>query len=157
MKKTDLFSNIAIGILIVAIIIIGVYKFVLKKDSTDFDVEDIREVVIKDMEGEEVNISELLNSNFDTYMLILEINNCAPCVYKGIEDLTNLKKAGNFCFAIIVHDWLEDVKGWRQNYEFSPFYILSRNAFYDSFNLSLLPAIIKIKGGKVKNVRYITN
>ena len=157
MKNTDLFSNVAIGVLIITIIIVGIFKFVLKNDSTDFDINDIKEVVIKNMDGEDINLSELINSNFDTYMLILEINNCPPCVFKGIEDLKSLKKAGKVCFVIVVHEWLEEVKGWRQNYEFSPFYILSKNEFYDSFNVAHLPAIIKIEDGKIRNVRYITN
>ena len=109
------------------------------------------------MLGNKTNLAEWLSTNREAYLLLMEPGNCPPCIHKGLEDLRGLQKAGKHCLVIVVHNWPEEVKGWAQNYDFSPFYVIPQNSFYEAFHVAYLPALLKVQNSRLKNIRYITN
>lgn len=120
-------------------------------------MENLESIVLTDMNGDQCQLAELLTAKKSTFMMLMETDNCPPCIYKGIQDLSALKKSGHCCFVVVVHNWPDEIGGWSQNYAFSPFYVLPETSFYRHFNLTHLPVILKLKNRRIKNIRYITN
>ena len=97
----------------------------------------------------------LLNRMEDNYLLIFSFNDCSSCIYRGIDELKTLKKAGKTCIAIVVHDYYEEIKSWSSNQDFSPFMVLKRIDFHEHIKTSSTPVLVKIRDRKIKNAFYI--
>lgn len=143
--------------LLITIAVVVYFRFIQKSKGLRASFESVQSIVLTNMSGDQRNLAELLRAKKTTFMMLMEIDNCPPCVYKGIQDLSELKKAGNCCLVVVVHNWPDEIRGWSRNYEFSPFYVLSKSSFYKHFNIMHLPAILKLRNNKIKSTRYITN
>ncbi len=156
MKKSDLFLNIAISVLFVAIVVVVLFKYVIRDDSHLFHIENLNIISVAELDGKVVPLIDLVDKNGDTYCLIFELNNCYSCIVNGLEDLKKLQAAGAKCIAIVVHDYIEEVNGWSKNHDFSHFYIIKKIDFFKTIHSSVLPVVFRIKDGKVKNFKFIT-
>lgn len=157
MKNRNLFYNISILIVILAIIVIVLFKFILNHNvEKAFDIKNYDQIHLVDFSGKEVNLSDILCKHKSLYFLIFGLNSCYSCVSEGLIDLKDLSKSGNFCIAIAVHDNINELKGWAKYEDFSPFYMLSKENFYKSIKCQLLPAVVKIDDKVIKNHRFIT-
>jgi hypothetical protein len=157
MKNRNLFYNISILILSLAIIIVVLFKFVLNHNvEKAFDIKNYDQIHLVDFSGKQVNFSDILCKHKSLYFLIFGLNSCYSCVSKGLMDLKDLSKSGNFCIAIAVHDNINELKGWARHEDFSPFYMLSKENFYKSIKSQYLSVIVKIDDKVIKNYRFIT-
>lgn len=158
MKKSDLFLNIGIGVVILAIITVILFKFVINKTGKEesFKINNIEKIMVSDLNGNQINFSDLLDKEGDTYILIFELRNCYSCIFKGIENLKSLKKSGKSCFGLAVHDYLDELNGWSTNHDFNPFFMIKKSEYFDNIHSTHLPVFIKITNGKVESYRFIT-
>jgi hypothetical protein len=158
MIKKEKILNISIGVLLVAVAILVIFKFVIeeKNDQAAFRIDDFNSLYLLDLEGNKIEFSKLIAENESTYCLIFEMTNCDSCIYDGIEDLKKIRNSGKPCFAVVVHDLVNEVAGWSAHYEFSPFFVLKKKDFYEFIQSPVLPVVVKLRGRKVKSFRYIT-
>lgn len=158
MNKRDLFYNIAIGVVIIGIIAIVIFKFVIPKEPQQgiFGIKEYEKITITDLNGAELKLKDLVAKDESTYCLLFEMTNCYSCIFKGIEDLKRLKSAGKTCIALVVHHLIDEVNGWSANHDFTPFFVLKKQDFYEHIHTPLMPVMIKIKNGNVESYRYIT-
>ncbi len=154
MSKKNFYLNIAIIMMIIAIILLVVFKFVINDNRNDVSL-DIEKTNLVDLNGNKIKLSQMLSNDKVTYCLIFDMNDCPSCILKGLNDLSELKKTGLKSMAIVVHNRIDEVSGWSSNYDYSPFYMLNRNKFYEYIHVQSTPVIIKIRNGKVENYRYI--
>jgi hypothetical protein len=156
MKAGDFLLNVAIVTLILAVIVVVVFKFVLKPNQQEsFQFNDIEQLEVQDLAGNQVKLVDLLDNHKETFILLLEIRNCGSCISSGMDDITRLKNAGNPAMIIPIHDMLEDIVGWSGTYNFSPFYMMKKVTFYKQINCAALPVMVKVKNRKVTGYRYI--
>jgi hypothetical protein len=154
MKKSTLFYSILIVFLSICIVLVILFKFILKP-GPGFNIEKRESIRVTDLNGKESGLFSLFNGKEDTYLLIFSFNDCSSCIYRGIEELKTIKKAGRTCIAIVVHDYYEEIKSWSANQDFSPFVVLKRIDFYEHIKTSSTPVLVKIRNGKIKNAFYI--
>ena len=156
MKIRDIIFSIGIVVLIIAVAVVVLFKFVLNHSNPSFRLDALDSLILVDMNGNSINFSGLLDKNKETYCLIFELTNCYSCIYNGIEDLKKLQKAGRESIAIVVDGRVDEVAGWSEKQGFSPFFMLNKVDFYDNIQSSTLPVMIKIKASEVVSYRYIT-
>lgn len=157
MQKKDLYYNIAIGIVVLAIVVVILFKFILPGKSTrgGFAINHFEKVTVLDLGGNQLKLADLVSKNESTYIFILELTNCNSCIYQGMEDLKKLKEAGKPCLSIVSHHLLDEVSGWSTTQDFSPFYMLHKHDFYEHIHSPVMPVLAKIRNGKVESFRYI--
>ena len=157
--KSNRFIYIGIVILLIAIVIVlqVKFKFFTKANSRDsFKIDEIENIFIKDLNGSDLKLSELLSKNEVTFCLVFELSNCGSCILDGLEDLKKLQDEKTQCIALIVHDIVDEVSGWSVHQDFTPFFAMKKRDFYEYIQSALLPVIVKFKNGKVIKYRYIT-
>lgn len=156
MKKSDLFYTIAIVVLIVLIIAVVLFKFVLREKNPQetFRIRSFEEITVIDLNGSEIKLPQLMAEDQSTYCIMFRITDCFSCVFESIQELIHLKNSGKSCIGLIIHDRLDEVNGFTANYEFSPFFMITRVAFYDYIKSPITPVLVKIKNNKVESYRY---
>jgi len=158
MKKSKSLVNILIVIVALAIISVIIIKFIIPRFSASrIEIKNPTEIELISLDGGNFRFSELTKNDFDNYILFLEMDNCPSCIYKGFQDLDSLSKEGEYCFVVAVHDYIDDIKGWAENYNFPAFYVMKKISYYQNINFNYMPILIKYRKGKVKSFRYITN
>jgi len=153
MKKKNFYMNLGIIIMIIAIIVLVVFKYIIKDKNSGISI-NIEKTNLIDLNGKVIKLSQLLSDNVN-YCYIFDLNDCPSCIFKGLNDLTELKKSGDSTMAVVIHNRIDEVSGWSSNYNYSPFYMIKRNKFYAYIHVQSTPVIIKIKNGKIINYRYI--
>ena len=122
MKKRELFYDILIAVVVVTIIGVVVYKFVLKQNpQMEFAIDELNKINLNTLSHSKIKMSDIIKDR-DVFVLIIDMHNCYTCIHKGIEDLKRLQKSGKECFVIVIHDYLDEVKGWSETIDFKPFY-----------------------------------
>ncbi|NIM11174.1 MAG: hypothetical protein GTO45_04220 [Candidatus Aminicenantes bacterium] len=155
--KKDLALNILMGVLAFGIILVSISRFMPEKEKHEnFRISEIEKVQVTGIDSSNIGFRSLVGTNESVYCMIFEQTNCDSCIYHGIEDLKSLQKEGKSCFALLVHDYLDEFKGYAGTFNFSPFYMLKKKDFYEYFSAEHLPVIVKINNGRVKSFRYIT-
>lgn len=157
MKTTDRIYSIAIVVVILAIIGVVIYKFAVpgKPDVGAFDIKEFEKMIVLDLDGSEVRLADLAAKDEITYCFIFELSNCYSCIFQGIEDLKRLKNAGKSCLGLAVHHMIDEISGWSANYDFSPFFMLKKENFYEHIRTPVMPVMVQIKNGKIVGFRYI--
>lgn len=156
-NKKDLALNILMGALAIGIVLVSISRFMPKKEEhANFRISEIEKVQVAGIDRSAIGFRSLLGTKESVYCMIFEQTNCDSCIYNGIGDLKALQKEGKSCFALVVHDYLDEFKGYAGTFNFSPFYMLKKKDFYEYFSAEHLPVIVKINNGKVKSFRYIT-
>jgi hypothetical protein len=143
-----------IALLSICIVLVILFKFILKP-KPGFNIENRDSLTVTDLNGKEINLISLFNDKEDTYLAIFSFNDCSSCIYRGIEELKAIKKAGRNCIAIVVHDYYEEIKSWSTNQDFSPFVVMKRIDFHEHINTQTTPVLVKIRNGKIKSAYYI--
>jgi|GEM_PF-925617 len=158
MKKLDFFYNIAIVVLVIGIITVVIYKFAIpvKQPQDSFKIQEFEKVEIIDLSGNEIKLGQLMAKDGATYCIMFRINDCFSCVFDAIQDLKRLRDSGKACMGIIIHDLLDEVRGFTANYEFSPFFMIKRVDFYEFIKSPMTPVLVKFKNNKVESYRYFT-
>jgi len=158
MKKSDLFYTIAIAALVVLIIAVALFKFVIleRNPQETFQVKGFEEITVIDLNGSEITLPQLMTEDQSTYCVMFRITDCFSCVFESIQELIHLRKSGKACIGLIIHDRLDEVSGFTANYEFSPFFMITRVAFYEHFKSPITPVLAKIQNNKVESYRYFT-
>jgi hypothetical protein len=156
MKTRDFLLNTAIITLILAVIVVVIFKFFIKPTPQEsFKFNDIEQLTVQDLSANPIKLVDILDENKETYVLLLELRDCGSCIYAGIEDMIRLKKAGNPAIIIPVHERVDEIVGWSGSYDFSPFYMMKTAMFYQQIKCATLPVIVKIKNRKVTGYRDI--
>jgi len=155
MKKESLY-NIGIGILLVAIAVVVVIRFILPEPPrNDFSISDIENLEIIDLNKNHAPLTRFLAKDEINYVLLFELTDCYTCLVKGLEDLKKLKSAGKNVIGLAVHDLVDEVDGWSAQYELSPILVLPKVEFYEHIATPMTPAIVVLKNNEVESVRYI--
>jgi hypothetical protein len=156
-KKLDRFYNIGIGVLVIGIAAVLIFKFVLDDPPHEsFRINGIDQIIVSDLNGNEIKLSEFLAKDTATYFMLFGLNDCFSCIYLGLEDLKVLKKAGRPCFGLVVHDYIEEVGGWAAQYDFTPFLVLKKLDFLENIKSASTPVFVKFADGKVESYGYIS-
>jgi hypothetical protein len=156
MSKKQLFLNISIGVAILAVLVVVLIKFVLPgKSGVRYEFRDFEKIVLHDLNGKEIMLSSLVSKDESTYCFLFNMSDCFSCIVKGIEDLESLKNSGKRAIGLMVHDSVEEVKGWSSNYKFSPFYAIKRAVVYEHIIVPKLPVMLEIRDNSIENIRYI--
>lgn len=157
MKTPDRFYNLAIILAIIGIIALVLFKYVIpgRSQSNDFQIKDFDKITVLDLSGNEVKLADLLAEEESTYCLFFELTNCYSCLFKGIEDLKSLKSAGKPCVGLAVHHMVDEIAGWSANYDFTPFFMLKKESYYEHIQSPVMPVMVKLRKGKVESFRYI--
>ena len=157
MKRGGWFANILIGVLAAAVLAVGLYKFFFQEQPlAPFRFDGFEKITVSDLDGSVLPLSGLAAEDGMTYCLIFEISDCPSCIFKGIEDLKRLKQAGKAYIPLLVHDLIDEVRGWSASNNFFPLYMLSKVDFYEHVHTPITPVMIKIKKNRVESYRYIT-
>jgi len=157
MDKRNFIINFLICVLILIIAIIFVFKYVIKKDNINdnFKIKNINKIKLKSLNNVDKKFVELTGTD-DIYVFFFIIKSCPSCINKGFNELKILNKRKKRCIAVIIHDWVEEIKAWSVNCDFSPIYIMKRKTFYEHIQAPFLPVLVKFKGRKIQNYHYIT-
>ena len=157
--KTILINKILLNCLIalcsIVLSVAVIFKFIVKSDkSADFFIH-IEKIKITNMEGESVDLIDLVAENSETYILIMRLNDCYSCIAKGIEDIKSLHLSGHGYVVIAAHDSLDEVRGLTGIFSDVRFYQLSVAEQYQFIHSPMLPVLVKIKNGRVVAHRMI--
>jgi len=117
---------------------------------------NLEQVTLHDLQEESDTFAELLAKHPDAHVLILELENCASCLYKGMNDLSALVTEGHDGFVVVVNDWQEEVVGWSGNYPQVPFFRMTRSDLYTGMNIPHLPVLLGFEKGSLTSHRFIT-
>jgi hypothetical protein len=157
MKKLEQFYSIGIGVLLMGIIALVLFKFVFVPQRQDtFRIEKIDTMPILDLDGNKLHLSDLLSKDTDTYFLIFNLNDCLGCIYKGLEELKNLDNAGKTCFGLVIDDYFQEVATWASHYEFSHFLVIKRVDFYEHIKSPITPVLVRFRNQEVDSWWYFT-
>ncbi len=157
MKIKEHFYTIGIVVLLLCIAAVAIFKFVLPAKPVDsFHVKNIEQLTVMDLDGNEITFSDIPPKDDSSYFLLFSLKDCYSCIYRGLEELTALKKAGKNCFGLVIDDNYKEVDIWAANYEFSPILVLKRVNFYEHIKSAVTPVLVKFENGNVESFKYIT-
>lgn len=158
MKRLNLLVNTAIILLMAGIIALIVFKYALpsRKSKIEVGFKDYNNISVLDLMGNQIKLPDIMAKDETVYCLVYDLNNCYTCIYKGIEDMRSLKKAGKKTMILVLNDFVDTVRGHAGLYDYSPFFALRKTEFYEHFQIPLLPAVIQVKNGKILKGIFIT-
>jgi len=102
-----------------------------------------------------MKFSDLLQTE-ECYILFFELSNCSPCIFKGLNELRELKQRGKKVYAITIHKWIEEWKTWVNNVAFNEIYLLNKELVRDEIFFPYLPVILKFKNRKTYVYKFVT-
>ena len=117
-------------------------------------IHNAREMVLSDLDGNQVFFQDLVSPKGETYCLFFGLNQCYSCIFRGLEDLKRLQQQEKNCFAVAVHDSIEDVRGWLTHESFHPVYVLCRDAFLRHVTSRGMPVIVHLEDGRIRHSRF---
>ncbi len=117
-------------------------------------IQNAHELVLSDLDGGRVFFQDLVLSRGETCCLFFGLNQCYSCIFRGMEDLKLLQKQEKNCFAVAVHDNIQDVRGWLTHESFHPVYVMSRDAFLRHATCRSLPVIVRMEKSRVTHCEY---
>jgi len=157
MKRAYFVANVVIALLVAVAAALIIFKFVLPRSETgSFEIKDLNTITVYDLNENPLNLTDLLDKDKETYCLMFELTNCYSCIFKGIEELRQLRQSGAHCLAIAVHDLVFDIEGWSKKQSFSPFFVLKKIDFYRAIQSPFMPVLFTLENGKVTHFRFIT-
>lgn len=156
MSKKDFLFKFTVASLTAAIVVVVVIRFVLNRSKDIVEMAPPNEIDLVSIDNEKVTLAQLLGEEQDLYFLIFDMNGCYTCILSGLNDLMELEKAGRNCIAIVLHEYLDEVKGWSKTQQFSPFFMVRKSVFYDRFKIPHLPVLIQYKKGEIVNFRFLS-
>jgi len=161
MKNKETVYNILLVLLLAAIVIVALVRFVLpgKKDHLqpiNFRIDTAESLEIHDLDGRTVKWKEQIQGEENIYILLCKTSDCFSCIHEGVTDLKDLQDAGNSCMVLIIDDNIENVRGWSAaNFPFKPFYVIKKVDFYKHIQAALTPVVFNMHNGEVQRYKYI--
>lgn len=156
MKKSEVIYLIVVVLLVAAIIAVILFRFVLKKGTELVEIGDTDEITLMSVKKEVVTLSKLMEKSGTLYFIIFNIDGCYSCIVRGLNDLSALQGEGKYCIAIVIHNDIDEIKGWAEKQDFSPFYMMKKSVFYDYIKTPHVPLFVHLKNGLIKNFQFIT-
>lgn len=158
-RKNDFFFYVVFAVLVIAVIAVVIYKFIIRvPESEAFRIKEPENINLTDLDGRVLGLTSMLNKDKDTYWLFFELDNNQSLINRGLQVLRQMQANGKDCIATAVHDSIDEVRNWSTGNDFSPVYVIEDIDFYRSFYCGILPVIVKINKGKVKEYKhYIQN
>lgn len=156
MKNKDLFLNIGMVVMILAVVVAVLFKFVIKPSPPAlFKINDLEKLVVTDMAGNPIQLVDLLDDKQETFIGLFEMHTCYSCIFDTVELAKQTKIAGKPALIIPIHDVLDDVQGWSTTIDFSFVYMMKRMLYHDQITCPVLPVIIKMKNRKVIDYKFV--
>jgi len=156
MKKMDVLYGVTVASISVAIIVVTLFKFVLNKEARIITVENPRKVTLMSTDERLINLVDLMENRDDFFVVIFGFEDCYSCISRGLSDLSALKKAGKNCAALVVYDYLDDIKGWSEKQEFSPIFMIKKSVYFENIKTPHLPVFIHFRKGEIEKYQFIT-
>lgn len=148
--------NCLLVVISIVLIIVVVFKFVINKsDSSNYSM-DVGAITITSMDGEPKKLMDIALYNGDTYVLVFKLNDCYSCIAKGIEDIQNLHASGSVYISIVIHDSLNDVRGFAETFPNVVFHQMTTVDQYEHIRSPIFPVIVKMKNNKVSSYNFVT-
>ena len=147
---------IVLGIALVGVVLVRLGLFEVGEENVEsFRIEDVSAIEVQDMNGSLLKLSDILNKDGMTHVLIFDSNDCPSCIYLGLEDLKHLKKEGRETIALMIHGSLAEARSFASVNEVEQLMKLSKVTFYERLQCALTPVMVKFKKGLVSGYRYI--
>jgi hypothetical protein len=157
MKKPDFVFRTVVVTLVILIAVVFLFRFVIKKDRTmQVAIENPEKIDLITLENKTVTLDRLEKQSGYLYLAIFDYSDCYSCIVKGLNDLRALQGKGKNCAAIVLHEYIEEIRGWSANQDFSPFYMMRKSVFYEHIKTPHTPLFVCIKNGKIDSFRFIT-
>jgi hypothetical protein len=119
-------------------------------------IGDPAEITVHDMGDKDAQLADILAGTPESYILLLELDNCPTCLYKGMRDIEALVKAGQSAYVVVVDDWQSEVQGWSKHYPDVPVFRMAKDVFYGELRASHLPVLLKLANTELVSHRFIT-
>ena len=120
-----------------------------------FHIADLETLPVVNLEGGRNTLGEVLGGQ-NHFRLFVELSNCDTCIYKGLNDLSALQKAGHPCTIFVIHDYQEEVHSWSVHAKGIPVYRVARDDFYVNVDATTLPVLCTFAENQIKKFRVIT-
>jgi hypothetical protein len=151
--------NALLLVLGIALVVVAMFRFGFFKvgegNAESFRIEDASAIEVRDMSGSLLKLSDILNKDEVTHVLIFDSNDCPSCIYLGLEDLKHLRKEGRQAIALMIHGSLAEARSFASVNEVDQLMKLSKVTFYEKFQCALTPVMVKFKKSEVSSYRYI--
>lgn len=155
-KKNDKTFYVIFSVAVLILIIAAIFKFgILNKNRKELLLASENTIEIVDLSMKKLSFNELIKPEESNYILFMEINNCPSCIQKGIALLQSFV-ANNNCMIMIVHNWPEELKNWKSNFNFDKTFVIKPEVFYKSFDINYLPALVDKNKTGMRIIKYIT-
>lgn len=156
MKKKELVANVIIGLLVIAVIAVIVIKFVIgNKPTATFDIRNMDEIEVLDLENNPVRFTNLLSSEGVVYCLLFDNRDCTSCIIKGLDDIKALRKEGKRTLTLAMFDLMDDLRAWANVNECQDIFLLKKVTFYDHFFCQTTPVMIRFNNRDIEAFKYI--
>jgi len=156
MKKKEIVANVIIGVLVAAIVAVIAVKFASKKEpKLSFDIKNIEEIEVLDLENNPVRFAGLLPKDDAAYCLLFDIRDCTSCIIKGLDDIKELRKEGKRTVTLAMFDLMDDLRAWANVNECRDIFMLKKVMFYDHFFCQTTPVLIRFDNGAIEAFKYI--
>ena len=156
MKRKELLANVIIGVLVAAIVAVIALKFFAKKEPKfSFDIRNIHDIEILDLENHPLRFAGLIPKDEVAYCLLFDIRDCTSCIIKGLDDIKELRKEGKRTFTLAMFDQMNDLRAWANVNECRDIYMLKKVIFYDHFFCQTTPVMIRFNNGEIEAFKYI--
>jgi len=148
-------ENLIIAVLAIALVVVIALRFGSSAPSS-IDIGNPAEIVVHDMGDNDSRLADMLARAPESYILLLELDNCPTCLYRGMRDIEALVKAGQSAYVIVVDDWQSEVEGWSKHYDEVPVFRMAKDVFYSQMQAGHLPVLLKLEGSEIISHRFIT-
>jgi len=157
MRKSDLIFRISVIVIGLAITGVLLFRFVLNKDQKNLvAIDNPDKITLFSVDEEVISLSQLMGKSKTLYFVIFNLNDCYSCIAKGFDALGAMQKEGKNCAAIVIHEYVDEIKGWSEKQDFSPIYMMKRSVFYNYIRTPHVPLFVHISKGKIRNFQFIT-
>jgi hypothetical protein len=155
MKKRDVQYMFAILALITAIIVLVYFKFIRKQESA-VSFDNPEKITVSTIGNNLLSLSDIIDNSGELFLVVFNFDDCYSCISRGIFDLISLKKAGKKCAALVVHDNIDEIRGWSEKQDFSPFYVIKKNVYFEHIKSPHTPVLIHFKDGEIRKYHFIS-
>lgn len=142
-------------ILSIVLILIVISKFIIKDNKAPFSM-NVNRITISSLDGTHIRLADMLTNKGDIYVLVFRLNDCYTCLAKGIADMQDLSRSGSDYICLVIHDNLEDIKGFAQIFPEINFHQITTKEQYENIRSPYFPIIVMLRNKKVINYRFIT-
>lgn len=108
------------------------YSRFARKRQDYLKFNKIENITLITLEKKEIRFDDIL-SHDESYILFFDLSNCPPCIFRGLNELRELKKSGKSAYAVVIHNWADEWIQWVRNADFNPIYMLKKESLEREF------------------------